>query len=240
MGHDGAAILKVVAHFNAHNHSFLKSVMCYIVLLLLSYKLRPNCLTYDLNTHNYSFTHLQIQYIDRHHIISVTERNCFCWNLHEAEPKKVYQVKNLPDCSAVMNTNTVFMHTFEDPSIVQVSGDGGGGQSPVHVLYCLAGHKISAGELNIKGGGDNHHSNNNHNHNTSNNNSSNANSITHKRPTGGTRDSEPDVRLTRSYFHDYNDNKLTKSRTQISSACLLPLRRIMLVGTSDGLIRVVV
>lgn len=97
----------------------------------------------------------QIQYIDKHTIISVTERNCFCWNLQEYEPKRVYQVKGLPDCSAVMNSNSVFMQTFDDPNST-LSGyqDGGTSQRSVNILYCLAGHKISAGEVNTQGSRD--------------------------------------------------------------------------------------
>jgi hypothetical protein len=85
----------------------------------------------------------------------VTERNCFCWNLQEYEPKRVYQVKGLPDCSAVMNSNSVFMQTFDDPNST-LSGyqDGGTSQRSVNILYCLAGHKISAGEVNTQGSRD--------------------------------------------------------------------------------------
>lgn len=49
-----------------------------------------------------------------------------------------------------------------------------------------------------------------------------------------------ELKLTPSYFNDRNNLKLTKNKLQIISATLLPLRRIMLLGTADGLVRVVV
>ena len=49
-----------------------------------------------------------------------------------------------------------------------------------------------------------------------------------------------DLKLTPSYFNDRNNNKMTKQKLQIVSAALLPMRRIMLLGTADGLVRVVV
>jgi hypothetical protein len=108
-----------------------------------------------INHFIFSNVFLQIQYIDQHHIITISERNSFCWNLQEAEPKRVYQVKGLPDCSAVMNANSIFMHTFEDPtSAVAGYQDAAGSQGTINVLYCLAGHKISAGDLHKKGSGD--------------------------------------------------------------------------------------
>jgi hypothetical protein len=48
-----------------------------------------------------------------------------------------------------------------------------------------------------------------------------------------------DIFLSKSHFNDSNHTKLTKQRMQVSSACMLPMRRIMVLGTSDGLIRVV-
>ena len=191
---------------------------------------QPNCLL-----HNISISCVQIQYIDQHHIISVSERHAYCWNLQGTEPKRIYQVRNLPDCSAIMNTNTILMHRFEEPQSVVVSGDGGGGgQRHVPMLYCLAGHKLSIGDLHKRGSpgesAHHHHTHNtlNHHHNL------------HKRGVSGTKEGDQDVRLTRSYVHDCNDVKLNKSRMHISSACLLPLRRMLLVGTTDGLIRAVV
>lgn len=83
--------------------------------------------------------------------MSVTERNAFCWNLQEDEPKKVYQVKGLPDCSAVMNTNSIFMQSFEDPHAGYQDATGSGSQKNINLLFCLAGHKISAGEVTSKG-----------------------------------------------------------------------------------------
>ena len=114
-----------------------------------------------------------------------------------------------------MNKNTIVMHSFENCG---TSGsafqDLGSMQKNTHVLYCMAGHKISAGVVS-RGG-------------------------YKSARLGSTKDADSDIRLTRSFFNDYNGVKLTKPRLQISSACLLPLRKMMLLGSSDGLIRAIV
>jgi hypothetical protein len=48
-----------------------------------------------------------------------------------------------------------------------------------------------------------------------------------------------EIKVTQSYFCDRNQSKLTRQKLQIKSATLLPLRRLLLLGTEDGLIRVV-
>lgn len=48
-----------------------------------------------------------------------------------------------------------------------------------------------------------------------------------------------EVKLDLAYFADRKNNKLTKQKLQVSSATLLPLRRLLLVGTEDGQVRVV-
>ncbi len=41
------------------------------------------------------------------------------------------------------------------------------------------------------------------------------------------------------YFSDRHGSKITKQRLQISSGALLPLRRLLLLGSSDGTVKVV-
>ncbi len=48
-----------------------------------------------------------------------------------------------------------------------------------------------------------------------------------------------DIRLAQNYFSDRKGAKLTKSKLQVTSALMLPLRRLLLIGTEDGLVRVV-
>lgn len=48
-----------------------------------------------------------------------------------------------------------------------------------------------------------------------------------------------ELRLSQSYFVDRKGVKLPKNKLQVTSAVLLPLRRLLLVGTDDGLVRIV-
>jgi hypothetical protein len=48
-----------------------------------------------------------------------------------------------------------------------------------------------------------------------------------------------ELRLSQSYFVDRKGVKLPKNKLQVTSALLLPLRRLLLVGTDDGLVRIV-
>jgi hypothetical protein len=48
-----------------------------------------------------------------------------------------------------------------------------------------------------------------------------------------------ELRLNQSYFSDRRGVKLPKNKLQVTCSVLLPLRRLMLVGTEDGLVRIV-
>lgn len=47
------------------------------------------------------------------------------------------------------------------------------------------------------------------------------------------------MKLSPFYLYDRNRVKITKHKLNITSAVLLPLRRLMLIGTDDGYIKVV-
>jgi len=48
-----------------------------------------------------------------------------------------------------------------------------------------------------------------------------------------------ELRLSQSYFLDRKGTKIPKSKLNVTSAVLLPLRKLLLVGTEDGLVRIV-
>lgn len=50
--------------------------------------------------------------------------------------------------------------------------------------------------------------------------------------------SKPEIKLERSYFVDRNGVKISRQKLSVQSLVLLPLRKLMLLGTEDGLIRV--
>ena len=153
--------------------------------------------------------------IARNRVISCSERASFLWDISLLpDVKKIYQIKGLPDCSAPMNVNTILTNEFEQKSSNHSLHDSGGISKKLQVLYCLAGHKVCAGHIPT-------------------------NSTGHVHDERSSTVDNDELRLTRSFFNDRTNEKLTKQRILISSATLLPLRRIMLLGTSDGLIRVI-
>ena len=82
------------------------------------------------------------------HILSITERHAYLWDVHStSEVRKVYQLKGLPDCSAPMTANSVILSSFEqsNPGSTLYHSEIGNPNQATPVLYCLAGHKISAG-----------------------------------------------------------------------------------------------
>lgn len=64
--------------------------------------------------------------------------------------KKVYQLKGLPDCSAPMTANSIILNSFEQTNPGSFYQDLGISSKSMPVLYCLAGHKISAGLIPLQ------------------------------------------------------------------------------------------
>jgi len=48
-----------------------------------------------------------------------------------------------------------------------------------------------------------------------------------------------ELKLSQSYFVDRKGTKIPRNKLNVTSSVLLPLRRLLLVGTDDGLIRIV-
>ena len=49
-----------------------------------------------------------------------------------------------------------------------------------------------------------------------------------------------ELKLNHNYIYDSSNNKLRNPKLQATSATLLPLRKLILIGTEDGLIRTVI
>jgi hypothetical protein len=71
------------------------------------------------------------------------------WDIQQAEVRRVYQLKGLPDCSAPMTANSILLTSFDQSGNSSVYQDVGMPSNAVHVMYCMAGHKISAGEITL-------------------------------------------------------------------------------------------
>lgn len=92
-----------------------------------------------------------------------------------------------------------------------------------HALYCLSGHRLYTGLLPSY-----EISNNRDRLNITNFNS----------PKDMFADGE-ELKLGLNHIIDRKSSKLSRSKMQVTSAVLLPLRRLLLLGTEDGLVRVV-
>lgn len=87
------------------------------------------------------------------HLLTVGEHAAFMWDIVGNEIKKNFAFKNLPDSSSPMQASTIILNTFEHTgSSVGVYQDLSMPSKPIHALYCMAGHKISAGQIPILGG----------------------------------------------------------------------------------------
>ena len=50
---------------------------------------------------------------------------------------------------------------------------------------------------------------------------------------------QDEIRLAQTYFCDRNKGKLPKQKLQVTASVMLPLRRLLLLGCEDGLVRVI-
>jgi len=159
--------------------------------------------------------------LSRNQFLSVADKSSFAWEICGGAGgevcRKLYSVRRASETPGGLSLNTVLLHSFEQN---ETSGPNSGKTS--NMLYCLSGHKMSAGKLpdvkTVAAG-------------------------------QGSRDSgkySKDVidrgdefRLDQSWFSDRSGVKIGKSRLHVASAALLPLRRLLLLGADDGSIKVV-
>eukprot|EP01035_Chromulina_nebulosa_P018034 gene18034-23676_t len=162
-------------------------------------------------------TVLKISSLNDSQFLTVAERSASVWTSTDSEFKKVYNIKNMPESTTnPLLANTVILSTYEStPSQNNLyqHPDMRSSLSPIRVLYGIAGHKMYGSR--IKTTDDISHQMNNNNN-----------------------DFE-DIRLVQTYFNDRNKQKIPKGKLNVTSAVFLPLRRLLLLGTDDGYIKVV-
>jgi hypothetical protein len=156
-----------------------------------------------------------------------------------ADVRKVLTIRNMPSDGS-FTASTVMVSAFDQP-IVGSGGIGGGGMldkaggaygyggghgansKPQHVLYCVHSHRLYVGRLPSF--------------------DVSPRDNVHLGPAaaaaGSGKEDLDELKLSQSYFTDRKGAKLTKSKLQITSTVLLPLRRLLLIGTDDGCVRVV-
>ena len=94
-------------------------------------------------------------------------------------------------------------------------------------MYAFAGHKIYSTPIPVEGCSDERLYS-----------IENDNTIKYNSRREGEEPNE--VKFTHQYLFDEKDNKLSKSKLNITSATMLPMRRMLLVGTEEGIIRTVI
>jgi hypothetical protein len=132
-----------------------------------------------------------------------------------ANISKVISVRNMPESGSVpITTNTVLFHNFDQSSRLMRRAnhinDYLANPAPLSVLYCFSGHKL----------------------------------LTEKFPkpselSNFSMETNEEMRLNKFYFTDKHKSKLTRFHLQVSSVAMLPMRRLLLLGTEDGLVRVI-
>jgi hypothetical protein len=55
----------------------------------------------------------------------------------------------------------------------------------------------------------------------------------------GTQVVAEELKVAQTYLQDRRGIKFSRQKLQVTAACLLPLRKLLVVGTEDGLVRVV-
>lgn len=96
--------------------------------------------------------------LDDKHFLSIAERSAYIWTCGLDEPRKLVTVRNMPDSSTPFFANTCIVNTFDHHTSSASAGgrhqpynyhhhDIGVPSQPLHVLYCVAGHRMHAGKI---------------------------------------------------------------------------------------------
>jgi hypothetical protein len=187
---------------------------------------------------------LKIACLDEHHFLSIAERSAYVWSYSSSTPIKISSVKNLPESSSTpLTPNTTIIAAFESSHASNhsyLSPDLRLAQQQ-HVLYGIAGHKMYG--CRIKNSFDTN-SFAQTSFWSSTGSPLGVNQQQQERPCysmGSYREAIDldEVKLTQSYFMDRHKNKISKPKLITTSAALLPLRRLLLLGGEDGAIHVV-
>lgn len=179
-------------------------------------------------------------------------------NVTGFEVNKIMTMKGPADSAIASFPNSIFLHTFDEygSSGGHVHQDMGIPSKPLNILYCIAGHKMyahSVPTVDIRHARDAPHVSWPIPHTigkivyiTTFSSAVYWNlldldfQIAHFILCISSQATEAtEIKLAQSYFSDRSKAKLSRTRMQVTSAVLLPLRRLLLLGTEDGIIRVV-
>ena len=151
-------------------------------------------------------------------IVSISERSgATVWNFDGSRLRLVNSVRGLPDAGGPLTANTVFAHDFEEHNAFSYHHHEHAShrQRSNLVLYAFSGHKHTIARVL----------------------SSQQSSGAKSRYDGAT---SMEMTLSPTHFRNRYDTKLNRKDIHVSASCLLPLRRILLLGDEDGTLKTVI
>ncbi len=173
------------------------------------------------------------------------------------EVKKIYSLKNMPyDGVHPIKHSNIFVHAYGGSNLnYGLLGGGpesfsGSNMSKSFAMYCAAGHKIYSTRIPTLERDSSRDKINLAPYSTSPerfiyynnmiNNDNMANEVSTYSSHNVSNNAAEDIKLNFSYITDRMHNKVSKTKLHTTSMALLPLRKLLLLGTADGSIRVVI
>jgi hypothetical protein len=160
--------------------------------------------------------------------ISVSDKGAASiWDCKSGLLRKAANIKGIPDVAgASINPSNILFNSFEESSPFHYARqDTGSPNYSISVFNCFVGHKSSSGII-------------------SSGNSSPRDGINllgaERAGSEAGEGAISEIKLNSAYFYDQFQNRLVRQKLQIASALLLPLRRILLLGTEEGSLKCVV
>ena len=177
---------------------------------------------------HYDCSIANIYRIGNNKLLSMTDKLAILWNFDNAQLKKIYEIKGPFD--GITASNCV-LGTYDEST--RYSSDARLSYATCHnmdsldyIMYAFSGHKVYSAPIPVQGCSDERlYSYEND---------------TVKYNSGKEGEESNELKFTHQYLFDERNNKLSKSKLNITSAAMLPLRRMLIVGTEEGIIRTVV
>jgi hypothetical protein len=186
---------------------------------------------------------VKIEKINSSTILCVQERAATVWeyrkqyqdgnglNQSENMPRKVLTLKNMPDSGINVTNNTSLLSSFDQPkdratrssiSVPQNIFDDSANNA-LSVFYCVNTNKIYTAKLpKFEYQRD-----------------VGLNLVSVNNKDNGVNTDADELKLTKSNFTDINNVKIPKNKLTATSMAIMPMRRLLVLGTEDGSVRVI-
>ena len=160
-------------------------------------------------------------------VMSVSERSIIVWSFESSTLLKSYEIKSNVDG---LTSNSTILGAYDESyrrSDRRLSYVGAASKSGLdYVLYTFSGHKVLSTPIPTAGCSDERRF-------------FKEGDVIKCHPTERGEDPS-ELKCSSQYVYDEKGNKLGKSKLSITSGAMLPLRRVLLLGTEDGLIRAII